>query len=180
MSASHQSRRRAIARAARRVTPASLMLLLALPAEASGNLVLIPDGRLLLTLVLLFAALVLPVHVLVFKPIFRVLDERQERTAGTRERARKLERDAQEILERYESSLRQVRDEAERERRAALDRARGESQQATGAARADSEREIEHARGQIAAEYEAARNALRSQSQELARQAASRVLGRAL
>jgi F-type H+-transporting ATPase subunit b len=158
----------------------ALALLLAGPAWAADDLVLIPDLRLLVALIALFALMVVPVHVLVFKPIFRILDEREQRTDGTRERARKLERDAEEILDRYESSLRGVREESERERRAALERARDESQQTTGGARAESEREIERARSQIAAEYEAARNALRSQSQELARQAASRVLGRAL
>jgi F-type H+-transporting ATPase subunit b len=153
---------------------------LARPAWAAGDLVLIPDIPLLVALVVLFVLLVLPVNVLVFKPIFRILDEREERTQGTRRRAEKLERDAQEILDRYESSVREVREESERERRGALEGARGESQQATSAARADSEGEIERARSQIAAEYEAARNALRASSQDLARQAASRVLGRAL
>lgn len=168
------------ARVLRGAAVAASAMALAAPAQAAENLVLIPDLPLLLALVVLFALLVVPVQVLVFKPVFRILDEREQRTDGTRERARKLERDAEEILDRYESSVREVREESERERRAALERARDESQQATGGARAESEREIENARAQIAAEYEAARTALRSQSQELARQAASRVLGRAL
>ena len=180
MTAIGDKRWRAIHQAMRSGWVCAFVGLLAAPAQAAGDLVLIPDAGLLIALLLLFALLVVPVQVLVFKPIFRILDEREERTNGTRERARKLERDAQAILERYESSVREVREESERERRAALERARGESQQATGGARAESEREIERARAQIGAEYEAARNALRSQSQELARQAASRVLGRAL
>jgi F-type H+-transporting ATPase subunit b len=155
-------------------------LALATPAHAAGDLVLIPSLPLLVALVVLFAVLVLPVNAMVFKPVFRILDEREARTTGTREKAEQLERDAQEILDRYESSVQGVRDEAERERRAALEGARGDSQGATADARAAAESEIEQARAQIHAEFEAARTALRNQSQDLARQAASRVLGRVL
>ena len=180
MTAIGDKRWRASDQAVRSAALGAFVALLASPARAAGDLVLIPDAGLLVALLLLFALLVVPVQLLVFKPIFRILDEREERTSGTRERARKLERDAQAILDRYESSVREVREASERERRAALERARGEFQQATGGARAESEREIERARAQVAAEYEAARTALRAQSQDLARQAASRVLGRAL
>lgn len=155
-------------------------LLVASPAQAAGDLVLIPDPRLLVALLVLFGLLIVPVNLLVFKPIFRILDEREARTTGTRKRAEKLERDAQEILDRYQAALQAVREESEVARRSALEHARGESQTETARARADSERETEGARSRVAAEFEAARNALRAQSKDLARQAASRVLGRVL
>ena len=171
---------RATGRIRRTTLLLSVGLLLAQPSHAAGDLVLIPSLPLLVALIVLFTVLVLPVNALVFKPIFRILDERDARTTGTREKAQELERNAQEILDRYEASVREAREEAERERRAALEQARGASQGTTTDARGAAEQEIERARSQIAAEFEAARTALRTQSQDLARQAASRVLGRVL
>jgi F-type H+-transporting ATPase subunit b len=147
---------------------------------AEGELVLLPQIPQMLVLIGLFLLLVLPVNALVFKPLFRVLDEREARTSGTRARADHLVREADEILARYEASVRSVREESERERRAALDRARTDSQQTTDAARAEVEREIERARNEIDGALASARTSLRTQAQDLARQAASSVLGRAL
>jgi F0F1-type ATP synthase membrane subunit b/b' len=48
------------------------------------------------------------------------------------------------------------------------------------AARSEAEARLDGARAEIAASLESARGALRSQAQDLARQAASQVLGRAL
>jgi F-type H+-transporting ATPase subunit b len=166
---------RAIGETGRTALLLAALLILAQPSHAAGDL-----APLLVALIVLFALLVLPVNTLVFKPIFKILDEREARTTGTREQAEQIERDAQEILDRYEASVQAVRAEAEQTRRAALEAARSDSQGTANDARAEAEREIEQARNQIGNEFEAARTALRSQSQDLARQAASSVLGRVL
>jgi F-type H+-transporting ATPase subunit b len=171
---------RAIGETGRTALLLAALLILAQPSHAAGDLVLVPSPPLLVALIVLFALLVLPVNTLVFKPIFKILDEREARTTGTREQAEQIERDAQEILDRYEASVQAVRAEAEQTRRAALEAARSDSQGTANDARAEAEREIEQARNQIGNEFEAARTALRSQSQDLARQAASSVLGRVL
>ncbi|MFQ5417845.1 MAG: hypothetical protein ACE5FL_12460, partial [Myxococcota bacterium] len=59
-------------------------------AASEGQLVLLPDPQKLLILVAFFAALIYPVNALILKPIFRVLDERDEKIAGTRRRAERL------------------------------------------------------------------------------------------
>jgi F-type H+-transporting ATPase subunit b len=158
------------------------VLLAAQGAAAAGDeLVLVPQlvDR-MLPLVALFCLLVIPVNQLVFKPLFRVLDERAERIDGTRQRAERLEREADEVLARYERSVQEVREEAEVERRSHLDRARAESQDNTGAVRAEADREIARARRALAASLESTRLTLRAQARELAREAAARVLGRAV
>ncbi len=149
-------------------------------AHAAGQLELVPDVPILVGLVVLFLVLVLPINQLLFKPIFRVLDDREERIAGTRKRGEQLEQEAQRSLERYQSSLQSVREEAEQERRSLLESARGEALAATSAARAEVERRLESARAEINSSLDAARATLRTQSQELAREAASQVLGRAI
>ena len=153
----------------------------AAPALASeDNLVLVPQPLLLLELILLFVLLIAPVNQLLFKPIFKVLDEREARIQGTRKRARQLEEQADELLGRYEAAVRDVREEAELDRRSRLEQARGAGVAATGEARGQAEGEIERARADLRSAVESARGALRSQADGLARQAASQVLGRTL
>jgi F-type H+-transporting ATPase subunit b len=145
---------------------------------SEGGLVLVPDARTLTLFILLFVVLILPVNALVFRPIFRVLDARQERISGTRRRAEETAREAEAVLERYEARMREVREDAEQERLAAVENARGENLAQTSAARAECEREISHARQELGGALAEARASLRSQAEELARHAAERVLGR--
>ena len=159
---------------------AAVALLSPLAARAAAGLELMPDWRILFGLVVFFLLLVFPLNRLLFAPVFRVLDEREQRIAGTRARAAQLERDAEAALARYEASVRSAREESEQTRRALLERARADALGATGEARAQVERQIETARSDIGHALESARATLRSQAPELASQAASRVLGRAL
>lgn len=155
--------------------------LLARQALASeGGLELIPTLDRLIPLLVLFALVVLPTNALLFRPVFRALDAREERIAGSRRRADQLARDADAILERYESAVQGAREDAERDRTARLEAARALHAEETGRARAESEAEIARARDELAAGLAEARAALGGQARELARQAAARVLGRAL
>lgn len=154
-----------------------------LPAAArasSGDLVLVPDLRMMLALIALFLLLIAPTHRLILKPLLRVLEEREERTAGTRARAARIEEEAREVLARYEREVAKTREEAERQRRATLEQVRGESQGLTGAARGAAEQSQAAARRELAEALDAARHVLRERTQELAREAAARVLGRTL
>ena len=159
--------------------------LIALPAaafaEGGGHgLVLVPDLPMLVALIVLFVLLVAPANALVFKPLLRVLDEREARTAGTRAKAEKLEHEAAAILLRYETAVREARDEGERSRRALLGEVRSEVQREVAEARRAAEGQLERARTEIDAALGSSRSSLRGEAQELARQAASQVLGRAL
>jgi len=147
---------------------------------SEGGLVLTPDPTTLVLLVVVFGLLVYPVNQLIFRPIFRVLDERDSKIAGTRRDAERLAREADQVLARYQDSVRDVRADAERERKGALERARADGAARTGAARGDAEREVGRARAEVAAALEEARATLRAESSQLARDVASRVLGRTL
>jgi F-type H+-transporting ATPase subunit b len=170
----HVSVRRAVACAA------IALLLPGVAAAAEHGLVLVPDLRLLVALIALFVLLIVPANALVFKPLLRVLDERDARIAGTRTKAERLEQEAAAILARYEQAVRETREEGERGRRALLTEVRAEVQREITAARRDAEGRLESARGEIAGSLESARASLRGQAQDLASQAASQVLGRAL
>ena len=149
-------------------------------AASEGGIVLWPDPVMLVVMIVLFSLLLLPVNTLLFRPLLRALDLRVERTLGTRERAEKLAANADEILARYEQAVSEVRIEAEQARRAELTTARSETAARTSQARADAEREIERARQAVAAALSDARTRLRADAEPLAREAASRVLGRVI
>ena len=65
---------------------AALLVALApsLAAASEGGLVLIPNPWLTLSLIALFLLLIAPANALVFKPLLRVLDERDARISGNR------------------------------------------------------------------------------------------------
>jgi F0F1-type ATP synthase membrane subunit b/b' len=186
--------------ASRFATPALIALLLtasARSAHASETLNLIPDyaffGLLQLGLIpdesglgalwvmlVAFALLVLPLNALIFQPIFRALDSRAERIQGARQRSEHLQREADSILERYESAVRETRGVAEAARQVELGRAREEQAALTSQAKLEAERQLERARADLAQSLESARAGLRASADDLARAAAEQVLGRAL
>jgi F-type H+-transporting ATPase subunit b len=162
-------------------TTAAVVFSAAAVAQASEEgLVLLPDPVLLPLLVVLFGAMVFPVNALILKPIFRVLDEREDKIAGTRRRAEKLTADAEQILERYEQAVREARQDAESDRKQTLVEARRTVLGTTTSARGEAEDRVNRAREEMASALAEARSVLRSQSQDLAREIASRALGRAL
>jgi F-type H+-transporting ATPase subunit b len=150
-------------------------------ARAAEGLVLEPDVKVTLPLLIaLFVLLIYPVDRLVFRPIFRVLDARRGRIESNRARAERLSSQAEEVLGRYERSIREVREDAERERRERLDAVRAETAARIGDVRSDAESEIARAREEVLGALERARASLRSQAEELANEAAARILGRGL
>lgn len=167
------------------VTKGSIAMLVvigsAAPALASGALVLIPDlFGMLPIMIVAFALMIFPLNKLLFQPIFRALDARAERIAGARERSEQLQRDADQVLDQYETAIREARGASEASRQTKLEGAREEQIQLTAKARSEAEREIESARGELTRSIEDARASLRSSAEGLATAAAERVLGRAL
>lgn len=134
----------------------------------------------LIALLALFVALIFPVNRVIFRPLFGVLNEREERIEGARDRAQQVDEEAGAVLARYEDAVSQAREQASAERKTALAGARGEEKDATSEARGLAEQEIERARGEIAVSLAEARESLRPRAEDLARDAAERILGRSL
>ncbi|MDH3214190.1 MAG: ATP synthase F0 subunit B [Myxococcales bacterium] len=164
-----------------RTTAITAAMLLASSARATEGLVLEPDFRVTLPLlIVVFLLLIFPVNHLIFRPIFRVLEARKDRIEGNRARAAALSQQAEEVVARYERSLREVREDAEDDRRARLEVVRSETARGTAEVRAGAEREMAGAREEVTAALEQARAGLRAQAEELANEAAGRILGRPL
>jgi F-type H+-transporting ATPase subunit b len=177
-----------MARAHHQRTPAACALaslggaLASAPAAASagGGLEIFPKLLPLLVLIALFTVLIWPANRLLWRPLLRVLDERRDRIAGARARAEKIAAEAQDVLASYQSAVERGRRAADAERARQLEEARGEHGRVTSAARSAAEEEVTAARVAVAAALERARGELRATAEDLGREAAARVLGRAL
>lgn len=154
--------------------------LIAKPVLASDKLVLVPDPVVLSIMLVGFVLLIFPLNELIFKPIFRSLDERATRIEGARQRSSQLQREADSVLERYETAIREARSESEQARKGQLALAREEQATVTAQARGEAEGELERARTDLRRSLEEARANLRSSAEGLATAAAEQVLGRPL
>jgi len=150
------------------------------PAYASGKLVLAPDITTLVILIVGFVLLIAPLNTLIFRPLFRVIDEREAKIEGATRQAQALVSQAGELTDQYRASIRAAREAAEGERKQQLEAARSEQGSITDDARAESDVEIGRAREEIESSLVEARSSLERASQDLAKVAAERILGRAL
>ena len=174
-------------------------VLVAAPALAAGGLSIFPDliedalygthgGRIVanplsstfVQLVILFAAIIVPLNLLLFKPLLRTLELRGEKIEGARSRASAFSKQADEVLGRYEKAVGTARREAENLRRQALETARGEQARIGAEARRGAEQEVAQARAGVAGALATARAELRGETERLARDVAAKVLGRPL
>jgi F-type H+-transporting ATPase subunit b len=157
----------------------ALTPLSALPAIplASGGVSIDFDKTFLVQMVV-FALLVLVLRPLLFDPLLKVFEQREERTDGAKAAARAMQEKAGELLRRYENELERVRRAATEEReKLRAETARAEAQ-ILSEARAVALDIVEQGRRKIEAEVNAIRFNLGQQSEVLARDIAARVLGR--
>jgi F-type H+-transporting ATPase subunit b len=145
-------------------------------SEGEGNIIQ-PDGSLIFVLVL-FLIFVFVLNRILFKPIGRVLDERETLTEGAKTEARAATRRYQAQLADYEARIRQARGESyrllEQHRAGALE----ERRQLIEQVKAEATEKIEEARAEIAGQAERAREALEVESRQIAAQISRTVLGR--
>ena len=156
------------------------VVLTASSAHAAADLVLIPDPQTLLINFVVLLLLIYPVNRLLLQPLVAVLQEREARTAGATERAEGLAGEAADARASVEQRLRAARVEAQARRAEILAEADQEERRLIGAAREDAGREIDAVRANMAQELAQASATLQDDARGLAREAASRILGREL
>lgn len=154
--------------------------LFATPAYAAGKLVLMPDWPTLVILLVFFVLLIFPLNSMIFRPLFRVLDDRESKIGGATSDAQELVAKSSELMDQYRGKIREARDDAEVRRRQQLESARAEQASITGDAKAEAESEIGRAREEIGESLAEARVTIEAASREVASVAAERILGRSL
>ncbi|MBN1612205.1 MAG: ATP synthase F0 subunit B [Polyangiaceae bacterium] len=147
-------------------------------AAAGGAGVTLDLDKTLLVQMVLFMVLIVVLKPLLFDPVLRVFEQREQRTEGARSEARALQEKAGELLRKYEKELERLRQAAAEER----ERLRGEASkleaEILNEAREASNKIVEEGRGRIDREIQAIETELVARTEELARSMASRVLGR--
>ena len=114
------------------------------------------------------------------KPMITLFEERDRRTEGARKEAQRLEKKLEANLEHFESHMTQARLKANEERQEIRKEAALEQEEILALARTEVAGTLEEIRGRVSEERASAQSELHSQSQELARELAEKVLGRPL
>ncbi|HEX4340343.1 MAG TPA: ATP synthase F0 subunit B [Polyangiaceae bacterium] len=125
-----------------------------------------------------FAVLILVMKPLVYDPVLSLFEEREKRTDGAKADAREMQEKAGVLLRKYEHELEKVHQVAAAERdKVRAETARLEADQ-MNEARVIASKIIDDGRERIAEEIHSVRFELGRSSERLARDIASRILGR--
>jgi F-type H+-transporting ATPase subunit b len=148
-----------------------------LGALLSGGSIIDLDGTVFVQAAMFFVAFVL-LYGLVFKPMVALLDAREQAIDGAKSEAKHLEAEVSAKQATFESELRRVRGSGNEERERL--RAEGQELERTLLERVRNETQglISEAKERLDGEARIARTELAAQRPELAREIASRVLGR--
>lgn len=126
----------------------------------------------------LFLALYFVANRLLFQPYLDLRERRKAKTDGAREEAARMTAEADAKLADYEKQLAVARGRAADEGRKIRSEAAAHEREVTDKARAAAQSAIDAAQSKMRSETEAARGQLLGQADTLARQMASRLLGR--
>jgi F-type H+-transporting ATPase subunit b len=141
------------------------------------NPVLVPDGTIFLHIIIILV-MVYVLNATLFKPINRILEERERRTRGRSGEAKGIIQRVDELLTGYERSLREARSEGYRLMEQERAEAMRERQTQVEAVRAEVNQSIEEEKGAIQAQVADARDALMSEAGSIATEISSHILHR--
>jgi len=132
----------------------------------------------LIHLVFFLVMVFLVLNPLLFKPILRVIDERESRVDGNLEAAEKARKSSDQLKGDYEQQMEEARKEAIKEKEKIKKAALQEEEQIVVAAREKAGNLVADMREKIAAEYNQAKGSLQAEAEEMGRQIAGKILGR--
>jgi F-type H+-transporting ATPase subunit b len=138
---------------------------------------LVPDGTLVIHIAIIIT-MVFVLNKVLFRPVNRALDERENRTRGRSKEAREIIQRVEGSLLRYEDSLRKARAEGYRLLEQQQAKALDERQQKIASVRKDVEEEIGQERGKIQAQADEARVTLEDEARRVAATISSQILRR--
>ena len=146
-------------------------------AFAENSIQLVPDGTLFLH-ILLILAMVFILNATLFKPINRILEERERRTRGRSGEAHDILQRVEEKMTHYERTLREARAAGyqlmEQERAAAL----GERQARLDVVKGEISRSVAEEKEAIHEQVEEARGTLDQEARRIAADIGSQILHR--
>jgi F-type H+-transporting ATPase subunit b len=126
----------------------------------------------------LFLVMLVVLNKLLFQPYLRLREKRQAGIEGARGEAERMVAESEAKLSDYETQLSAARNRASDEARKIRGEAAAHEREVTGKAREAASGALDQATAKVRAETEAARGQLMPQAEVLARQMASKLLGR--
>ena len=125
-----------------------------------------------------FMILMAVLNALLFKPLRAALQARKETIEGSRAKVLDIDEQVQAQIARYEAQLQEARQQGGEERVALRKTAQEEEARILGEAKQASAGKLQSIKEQIQAEAGTARQALRDETEALAKEIAGKVLGR--
>ncbi len=127
-----------------------------------------------------FVVLMLALNVILYRPLRTMLQQRKETVDGSYQKAKSLEGAIEEKMARYQEQLQQAKLKGNQEKSELRNQALAEEGTILSAARSAATDYMESIKGKVAGEADQARQSLKAETEALASQIASKVLGRGL
>jgi len=127
-----------------------------------------------------FLILMLLLNIFLYKPVRKILAERDAEIAAAKEKTTAVDREVQEKMALYEAKLRQVKVKANEEKGLAIKESRKEEVDIISKARTEATASLALIQNRIAGEAESAGKTLKEQAQSLSLEICEKVLGRSL
>lgn len=143
----------------------------------ADSIQLVPDGTLFLHIAIILV-MIFVLNRTLFKPINRILEERERRTRGRSSEAQDILQRVETSLSQYERSLREARGESYRLLEVQRAEAMRERQQKLGGVRAETEQLIEGEKEALKVQANDARSTLEGEARKMAASISSQILGR--
>jgi len=127
-----------------------------------------------------FIILMIILNMVLYRPLRRVLQQRQQTISGKQQAATDLEGQIEEKMNRYQQQLQEAKLKGNQERTALRQAALEEEAKTLGAAQQEASAQLQTIKERVAGEASAARDALKNETEALAGEIASKILGRKL
>jgi F-type H+-transporting ATPase subunit b len=148
-------------------------------ALAENTIQLVPDGTLLIH-VLVVVVMIAVLNRTLYRPINRILKEREEQTKGRLSEAQKALKETERNLARYEKSLRDARGAGYRLVETTRSTAVEERERALASLREETRASISQQKSEISLQTEEARMTLEQQSRTVAEGIGAQILARSI
>lgn len=146
-------------------------------AFAESSIQLVPDGTLLLH-VLVVVIMITVLNRTLFRPVNKVLEEREQQTKGRVSEARKANAAAEKSLSRYEQALREARGNGYRLVEAERAKALVAREQALTALREEMRSLVREEKAEILVQTDRAQESLEQESRSIAERISAQILDR--
>ena len=127
-----------------------------------------------------FLVLLVALHILLFKPLLTIMQERQQTVSGAFTDAKSAQEKVQALLEQYNSSLAESKQKAAAAYNALYQQGLDAQRDMISAERAKASELLDKARGEIAAASTSARTEISKEAEKLSQDISSKLLGRAV